>query len=452
MSSGSGEAPKRVSKFAKHDAFAAVDAVVTKHINTSDTQDSWNRFAAQNQGRQGLRRTGAYTDHRHAPSFPKLGHWRADPSGINDGRWKGNNEKLVEAAEINRRKKIWEDEQLAARTALKEANKKPSKRSASESVATHRGDSGGPANAESHPPTAKKAKKKKKKKFNAKDVFLAVTIDGHAAGAMHFTLYDKVVPRTAANFRALCLGNRFGRTGQQLKYKGSVCHRIIPNFMVQAGDFTHGDGTGGESIYGSEFEDENFDIKHTKPGLLSMANSGPGTNGSQFFITTIATPWLDGKHVVFGELTDGADVLAKLNALGTESGTPLKKVVISDCGLVSEKRAKVAETNAAKAAIAAYGHQASGALSSNPHAAALEAAQRAMMRRKMTGGTMVGGKPPEKIAGTPWEKCTQPNTTNIYYYNSATGESTFVSLDQTACPFVLAGFAPFSVRCVVFFA
>lgn len=339
------EAPKRVSKFAKHDAFAAVDAVVTKHINTSDTQDSWNRFAAQNQGRQGLRRTGAYTDHRHAPSFPKLGHWRADPSGINDGRWKGNNEKLVEAAEVNRRKKIWEDEQLAARAALKEAKQKPSKRSASESVAaTSQDGSGGPPNEESQPPTSKKAKKKKKKKFNAKDVFLAVTIDGRAAGAMHFTLFDKVVPRTAANFRALCLGNRFGRTGQQLKYKGSVCHRIIPNFMVQAGDFTHGDGTGGESIYGSEFEDENFNIKHTKPGrrvvqcqknkcrvgsaslqilavqplrslciifcagLLSMANSGPGTNSSQFFITTVPTPWLDGKHVVFGEITDGADV------------------------------------------------------------------------------------------------------------------------------------------------
>ena len=109
----SGAPAKRKSKFDNHDAFGAVDSMVTKHINTSDSQDSWNRFASDNRGRKGLRRDGAYTGQRHMPSFPKLGQWQADPSGTNDGRWTGNNDKLVEAAEINRRKKIWEDEQLS---------------------------------------------------------------------------------------------------------------------------------------------------------------------------------------------------------------------------------------------------------------------------------------------------------------------------------------------------
>jgi hypothetical protein len=219
--SGQQDGPKRVSKFANHDAFAAVDAVVQKGVKTSDEQDSWNRFASQNQGRQGLHRMGVYTDHRHAPAFPKLGHWQADPSGTNDGRWKGNNETLIELAEVNRRKKIWEDEQIAARAALKAKQVKPSKRSASGDATNAGGSAAGAAASASAaagagatggdcaPEAKKKKKKKSKDAFNPKDVFLSVSIDNRAAGAMHFTLYDKAVPRTAANFRALCVGNRW---------------------------------------------------------------------------------------------------------------------------------------------------------------------------------------------------------------------------------------------------
>ncbi|PAA46435.1 hypothetical protein BOX15_Mlig003239g2, partial [Macrostomum lignano] len=126
----------------------------------------------------------------------------------------------------------------------------------------------------------------------------------------------------------LCTGEKgMGKSGKPLHYKGSGFHRIIPQFMCQGGDFTRGNGTGGESIYGEKFEDEKF-----KPFLLSMANAGPNTNGSQFFITTVSTPWLDGKHVVFGEVISGDDVVKKMEALGSQSGKPSKTVVIADCG------------------------------------------------------------------------------------------------------------------------
>jgi peptidylprolyl isomerase len=160
------------------------------------------------------------------------------------------------------------------------------------------------------------------------NVFFEVSADGEPLGRIEFKLYDDVVPETARNFRELATGqNGFG-------YKGSPFHRVIPDFMLQGGDFTNEDGTGGKSIYGAKFPDENFKLKHTKPGLLSMANAGRNTNGSQFFITTIVTDWLDGKHVVFGEVVEGMDVVRAVEKLGSRSGTTSKKIVIADSGTV----------------------------------------------------------------------------------------------------------------------
>ena len=167
-------------------------------------------------------------------------------------------------------------------------------------------------------------------------VYFDMTIGGAPAGRIEMTLRADVVPKTAENFRALCTGEKgMGQSGKPLHFKGSSFHRVISQFMCQGGDFTRGNGTGGESIYGAKFADENFSLKHTGAGVLSMANAGPGTNGSQFFLCTVKTDWLDGKHVVFGNVTAGMDVVKAIEAVGSQSGKTSKPVVIADCGQLS---------------------------------------------------------------------------------------------------------------------
>ena len=167
-------------------------------------------------------------------------------------------------------------------------------------------------------------------------VFLDLAVGPTPVGRVVIILKADKAPKTCENFRCLCTGEKgVGKSGKALHYKGSQFHRIIPGFMCQGGDFTRGNGTGGESIYGGKFEDETFRGKcgrHTGMGILSMANAGPNTNGSQFFITCIQTEWLDGKHVVFGKVVAGLDTLREMEKQGNQSGVVSSVVVIEDCG------------------------------------------------------------------------------------------------------------------------
>ncbi|CCW68236.1 unnamed protein product [Phytomonas sp. Hart1] len=182
-----------------------------------------------------------------------------------------------------------------------------------------------------------------------KKVFFDISINNKNAGRILMELYTDTVPKTAENFRALCTGEKGkGRSGKPLHFKNSIFHRVIPGFMIQGGDLTRGNGSGGESIYGTTFRDETFAGKagkHTGLGCLSMANSGPNTNGSQFFICTAPTPWLNGKHVVFGRVVEGIDIVKSIERLGSESGRTRSRIAIANCGEIKPDAKTFEETS-----------------------------------------------------------------------------------------------------------
>lgn len=169
-------------------------------------------------------------------------------------------------------------------------------------------------------------------------VFFDIEVDNNAAGRIVIGLYGNVVPKTAQNFAALCKGDQVHPRGAKLAYEGSPFHRVIPGFMIQGGDFTNQNGTGGMSIYGHKFADENFQLKHIGPGILSMANAGRNTNGSQFFITTVKTSHLDGRHVVFGVVEEGWDVVRLIEKFGSRSGQPSRRIIIAKCGILDDEQ------------------------------------------------------------------------------------------------------------------
>ncbi len=193
--------------------------------------------------------------------------------------------------------------------------------------------------------------------------FFDIEIGKKPAGRVVFELFDDVVPKTASNFFHLCVGDRGrGISGKPLHYKRSMFHRVIKGFMVQGGDFTMGNGRGGESIYGAKFRDENFRMRHSEPYLLSMANSGRDTNGSQFFITCRPTPHLDGKHVVFGRVVQGEKVVRAIETVRTSRDMPVEPVVIADCGALLNDGGKVEDGSGSDADTSESGSGSSGSV------------------------------------------------------------------------------------------